>query len=104
MVKLEAKRKNGWNDYPIRPIWNACLAGIIYQHPSVESLRRELMRNAELRQVCGFDLYRGIEAVPPAEAFTRFWRSLEGMGSEVEAIFDALVECLGEELLAFGGE
>lgn len=102
MVKLEAKRKHGRNDYPIRPMWNALIAGIVYQHPSIESLRRELARNAELRQVCGFDPFRGADAVPPAEAFTRFRRSFEGLGDEIEGIFEELVGRLGEVLPDLG--
>ncbi|GAW92753.1 IS4-like transposase, partial [Calderihabitans maritimus] len=48
MRKLERKRGKGRNDYPIRAVWNSIIAGIIYQHPSIESLRRELLRNAQL--------------------------------------------------------
>ena len=55
MKKLEEERGNGRDDYPIRPTWNSILAGVIYQHPSVDSLRRELLRNGELRNACGFD-------------------------------------------------
>jgi len=54
---LEAKRGKGRDDYPIRPMWNALIAGIVFQHPTGESLRRELRRNAELRQLCGFDVF-----------------------------------------------
>ncbi|MDK2807180.1 MAG: hypothetical protein PWQ94_2344, partial [Thermoanaerobacterium sp.] len=45
MEKLEKERKNGRDDYPVRAMWNAILAGVVYQHISVESLRRELSRN-----------------------------------------------------------
>ena len=45
MEKLEARRDKGRDDYPIRSVWNSVLAGIVYQHGSVESLRRELLRN-----------------------------------------------------------
>ena len=48
MEALESERKGKRDDYPIRPVWNSILAGIIYQHPSIESLRRELLRNGEL--------------------------------------------------------
>ena len=40
MRKLEEHRKWGRNEYPIRPVWNSVLAGIVYQHSSVDSLRR----------------------------------------------------------------
>lgn len=38
---------------PLRAIWNSVIAGIIYEHMSIESLRRELKRNRKLRQVRG---------------------------------------------------
>ena len=43
MDKLESLRSKGRNDYPVRAIWNSILAGIVYQHPGIESLRRELI-------------------------------------------------------------
>jgi hypothetical protein len=49
MQELEKERGNGRDDYPIRAMWNSILAGVVYQHPSVESLRRELSRNGQLR-------------------------------------------------------
>ncbi|MCP4664634.1 MAG: transposase [bacterium] len=51
---LERRRGHGRDDYPIRPTWNAMIAGIVFQHVSSASLLRELRRNAELRQLCGF--------------------------------------------------
>lgn len=45
MQKLEKQRGKGRNDYPVRAMWNSILAGVVYQHPSIESLRRELSRN-----------------------------------------------------------
>ena len=72
MRKLEELRGKGRNDYPIRATWNAVLAGIVFQHPSVASLRRELLRNGELRQLCGFDPMLGAKAVPTDDAFSNF--------------------------------
>ncbi len=63
MQTLEEQRKWGRDDYPIRPVWNSVLAGVVYQHGSIESLRRELLRNGELRQLCGFDPHKGSGAV-----------------------------------------
>ena len=45
MQTLEAARGRGRDDYPVRAMWNSVLAGIVFQHPSIESLRRELSRN-----------------------------------------------------------
>ena len=45
MQTLEKQRGKGRNDYPVRAVWNSILAGVVYQHPIIESLRRELSRN-----------------------------------------------------------
>jgi hypothetical protein len=94
MKKLEAQRDKGRNDYPVRPVWNSVLAGIVYQHTSIESLRRELFRNGELREGCGFDPHKGSEAVPPAYVYTRFLKRLMGFKTEIYAMFDTLVDTL----------
>ena len=51
--RLEVLRGHGRDDYPVRAIWNSVLAGVVFQHSSIESLRRELKRNGQLRYVCG---------------------------------------------------
>ena len=60
--ELKRKRGKGRNDYPVIAMWNAVLAGIVFQHPSMASLLRELRRNAELRELCGFDPILGADA------------------------------------------
>ena len=52
---LEVMRGHGRDDYPVRAMWNALLAGIVFQHESLESLLRELARNPSLMDACGFD-------------------------------------------------
>jgi len=49
MRLLERARGRGRDDYPVRAVWNSLLAGVVYQHPSVASLRRELLRSASER-------------------------------------------------------
>jgi hypothetical protein len=102
MLRLEADRGRGRDDYPVRAVWNSLLAGVVFQHPSVETLRRELQRNASLRQACGFDPLKGMDAVPPASAYTHFLQSLLAHADRVDAIFDNLVERLRTELPGFG--
>jgi len=102
MRRLEADRGRGRDDYPVRAVWNSLLAGIVFQHPSVESLRRELQRNASLRQACGCDPLEGMDAVPTAWAYTHFLQSLLAHADRVDAIFDDLVERLRTELPDFG--
>lgn len=97
MVALERKRGKGRDDYPIRAMWNSVLAGIVFQHESVEKLRRELARNGQLREMCGFD-----NQVPPSWVFTRFLKSLKDHESMIEAMFDRLVRQIGEVLPDFG--
>lgn len=92
MHEMEEHRKRGRDDYPIRPVWNSVLAGIVYQHSSVDSLRRELMRNGELRDQCGFDPQKGSGAVPPPWVYTRFLKLLFKFKSDVDAMFDHLVD------------
>ena len=58
MEELEGHRDRGRNDYPVRAMWNSLVAGVLFEHRSIASLRRELCRNAQLRQVCGFDLLK----------------------------------------------
>jgi len=50
MRAMGQQRGRGRNDYPIRAMWNSVLAGIVFQHDGIEKLRRELMRNGQLRQ------------------------------------------------------
>jgi len=95
---LEGERKNGRNDYPIRAIWNTMLAGIIFEHDTIESLRRELSRNGQLRWLCGLEG----NGVPPAYVYSRFMNKLFIHEKEVEEIFEILVAQLSEVLPDFG--
>jgi len=47
---LEVMRAHGRNDYPVRALWNALIAGIVFQPPSISALIRELDRNPALLQ------------------------------------------------------
>ncbi len=102
MQALERQRGNGRNDYSVRAVWNSILAGIIFGHPSIASLRRELSRNAQLRQICGFGICSGTDAVPDAWVYSRFLRRLEKHSGEMRRIFDTLVERCRRELPDFG--
>ena len=102
MLRLESLRGNGRDDYPVRPMWNSLLAGIVYQHPSAASLLRELRRNAELRELCGFDPLRGAAAVPPDSAFSNFLETVMAQSALVDEMFHALVSALGKALPDLG--
>jgi hypothetical protein len=99
---LEQARGKGRNDYPIRACWNALIAGIVFQHASAASLLRELRRNGQLRQLCGFDPLRGEDAVPTADAFGYFLELVVQHQKELEEMFDLLVARLAEWLPDFG--
>lgn len=102
MQTLEEERKGRRNDYPVRAVWNSILAGVVFQHPCIESLRRELLRNAELRQVCGFSVLKGASAVPPKWIYSRFLAKLFKHQAAIDEMFDALVERLRKLLTGFG--
>lgn len=101
MRKLEAERGKGRDDYPVRAVWNSILAGVVFQHQTIQSLRRELSRNGQLRFMCG--LYRsGEKAVPPEWVYTRFLKKLFKHEEEIDKIFEGLVEELRRLLPDFG--
>lgn len=102
MCKLETERGKGRNDYPIRAIWNSILAGIVYEHISIESLIRELRRNAQLREICGFDPLKGSDAVPSSMAYTRFLVKLMDNQPLIDEMFDTLIDSLQAILPDFG--
>lgn len=102
MKALEAERKGRRDDYPIRPVWNSILAGIVYQHQSIESLRRELLRNGELREACGFDPAVGERAVPSKDAYSSILKKLMKKQDMIDRMFEDLVEELKQYLPELG--
>ena len=63
---------------------------------SVDSLRRELLRNGELRDRCGFDPGKGAEAVASPWVYTRFLKLLFKFKDEIDGMFDRLVDEIKE--------
>lgn len=102
MLVLEAERGNRRNEYPIRAVWNTLFAGLMLGHMTYESLRRELCRNAELRQTLGYDPMLGADAVPKGYVISRFLRRLAHHQDFVEQIFRSLVARLFQLIPAFG--
>lgn len=105
---LEAERKNGRNDYPVRTMLNLIYAMKIFGHRSIESFRRELSRNSQLRIACGLSegkyKYCGERKhlVPPARVFTGFLNKLKKNKEEINEIFEELVKFMYENLEGFG--
>ena len=102
MRELENKRGKGRNDYPIRAVWNSIIAGVVYEHDSVESLIRELKRNLSLREMCGFGITGGTGEIPSSYVYTRFLRKLLKCQNLIEKMFDDLVEEVSKLLPDFG--
>lgn len=113
MSRLEKKRGNGRDDYPVRAMWNSVLAGIIYRHASIEGLIDELKRNAQLRYLCGFRKYREIRdeegnitgsmpKVPGSWNYTRFLQNLMEEQKLIDEIFDNVLDAIVRLLPDFG--
>jgi hypothetical protein len=97
MQTLESARGNGRDDYPVRAMWNSLLAGIVFQHSTVESLRRELSRNGQLRLICGFN-----GKLPAAYVYSRFLNNLLKYQDQVEMIFEQVRWQVFAQLPDFG--
>jgi len=75
----------------------------VFGHRCVESFRRELARNSQLRKICGLeDFARKKHLVPPARVFSKFLKLLANEQAEIDMIFDGLVAELNEKLPEFG--
>lgn len=99
---LEAERAGKRNDYPLPALWRALLAGIVFGHGGLAALSRELARNGQLRDLCGFDPLRGDKAAPPDYVWTRFIAKLLRHADLIDAMFNGLIERLRELLPDFG--
>jgi len=99
---LEEERAGKRNDYPLPALWRALLAAIVFGHGSLASLNRELARNGQLRDLCGFDPLRGDKAVPPPWVWTRFVAKLLRQHELIDNLFADLVDRLRELLPDFG--
>lgn len=99
---LCAERRGRRNDYPIEALWRATVARGLLGHATTASLIAELRRNAELREVCGFEPTLGEAAVAPDYVFSRFNAKLERHGDLIEAMFIEMTTALGRHLPQLG--
>jgi len=103
MKRLEGKRGNGRNDYPVRVMWNLIIAMKVFGHRTIASLRRELSRNSQLRRICGLeDFGRKKHLVPPARVFTKFLKLLSSVQERIDQMFTDLVMKISDCLPSFG--
>ena len=101
--RLETRRGNGRNDYPVRVLWNLIIAMKVFGHRTVASFRRELGRNSQLRKICGLnDFGRKKHLVPPDRVFTKFIKLLSGEQEVIDRMFTETVVRLREEMASFG--
>lgn len=85
------ERGKGRDDYPLWAMWNALLAGIVFQHESDARLLRELSRNGELQAMCAFH-----GKSPHPVGFQPFSEKILAHQADVEALFDQLVKQAGK--------
>lgn len=107
---LNQDRGKGRNDFPTHAMWRAFLAKFVFQHPTIESLCRELGRNSQLRQLCGFQ-FDGVKIgqdqsklvlAAHAMTFSRFLKRLSRHKELIYDMFEMLVQELYEALPDFG--
>lgn len=102
LLALARERKGKRDDYPLEAVWNSVIAMVVFGHEGPAALIRELKRNVELREVCGFEVAEGEGAVPPEWIYTRFFKKLIRHEKLVETMFDVLVEKARAVLPNFG--
>lgn len=105
--KLNNERKNGRNDYPNEVMLNLVIAMKIFGHRTVESFRRELSRNSQLRKACGLTDYDYLhkirkKLIPNANVFTNFFNKLIKHQDELNKIFEESVSYMYDNIKDFG--
>lgn len=106
--KLEDERGNGRDDYPVRVMLNLIYSMKIFGHRSVESFRRELSRNSQLRRACGLKdedfMYLGKrkKLIPEARVFSLFFNKLTKYQTNLDSIFENDVKFMYDNLENFG--
>ena len=103
MMRLERKRGNGRNDYPVRVMWNLIIAMKVFGHRTVASFRRELARNSQLRKICGLeDFGCKKHLIPPARVFCKFLKLVANEQETIDKLFAGTVKELEEALPEYG--
>lgn len=108
--RLREIRKNGRDAWPVEAMWNSFIASYVFSHRSVSALLRELSRNGQLRQICGFkpvffkekDGTYKMEIVPSEAAYSRFIANLIQCNEEMKSAFNKLVDYMYDNLEGFG--
>ena len=66
MVRLEREHGKGRDEYPVRAMWNSVVAGVVFQHRTIEELRRELI------EMPNYEKCAGLRTSALAWAYSRF--------------------------------
>ena len=110
IARLYKIRGNGRNDWPCEAMWNSFIASFLFEHPTVESLLRELRRNSQLRKMCGFrsktikqpDGTYKVYTAPSKSAYSKFLKNLMQCQDELDTMFGELVKFMYANLEHFG--
>jgi hypothetical protein len=97
--KLEERRGKGRDDFPVRAMLNLVVTFLLTGHISWASHLRELYRNRDLANLCGFIPFGKL---PRAHNLSRFLAVLLENVEDVLEIFHALVSTIGELIPDFG--
>jgi IS5 family transposase len=100
IIALEKEHWTGRKGYPVRGMWSAFIAGVLYDCHSIAEVARLLERNKDVRLVCGFSK----DNLPGEDALGRFLKKLLGQEGLLEECFASLVERLRQSLPGFGAK
>jgi hypothetical protein len=102
IAALIRKRAGKRNDYPITMLWRCFIAGQLLGL-NTAALIRELKRNAELREICGFHEIRSARnSVPPDYVFSKFYKKIQCHEDLLLKIYKGLLERISVLLPDFG--
>ena len=108
--RLYKIRGKGRNDWSCGAMWNSFIASFLFEHETVESFLRELRRNKQLRDMCGFepksvkqsDGTIKIFVAPSSSSYSKFLKNLKQCQNELDEMFADLVLYMYENLEHFG--
>ena len=104
LMKALERRATGRPDATsVRVKWNCLLMARLLDHPSMQSLLRELKRNPTLRRFVGINPALGVRGVPDKHEMSRFALKLANRhAAQIEALQGAAVEQLRKYLPDLG--
>jgi len=98
LAVLGREHRTGRKGHPVRGMWSALVAGLLYECHSLAQVVRLLIRNKDVRTICGF----GKDTIPSEDALGRFLKKLVIHEDLLEECFAEMVERLRKLLPGFG--